>query len=379
MSTKTLTKHPQDMSTYQGRGYMGLANLGNTCFMNACLQVLNHLYELNHLFLERRLHLQKKPGDQDVQLVKEWVELQEIMRGADSTPQTPPHSASAVAPNKFVHYVHHLAKVKDKDIFTGWAQNDLSEFLLFFLDCLHNSIARGVKMNISGTKKTAKDQTAVLCYEMLKTTYQKEYSEVMDLFYGIYVSEIMAPGAPGSHSTTIYSQKPEQYFIVDLPIPMIQGEKTLVQCFDLFTEGEELRGDNAWYNETTRTKEDAVKRIRFWNFPPVLVVLLKRFTAMGNLKRQDLVTFPLEGLDLSKYVCGYGSEQYVYDLMGVCNHMGGVMGGHYTACVKNADRTWLHFNDTMVETVKDPSSMVCPSAYCLFYRKRTTPTPKPGL
>ena len=363
------SQDPPDMSKYQGRGYMGLANLGNTCFMNACLQVMNHVYELNHIFLEKGLHLEKNkssgdpPTDRDVQLVAEWVELQEIMWGGDSVQQP---GVSAVSPNKFVHYVHHLAKVKDIDIFTGWAQNDMSEFLLFFIDSMHNSIARGVKMNIYGTKNTSKDHTAVLCYDMLKTAYQKEYSEVMELFYGIYVSEIIA-AAP---EDTVKSQKPEQYFIVDLPIPATPGEKTLIQCFDLFTEGEVLQHDNAWYNETTQAKENVVKRIRFWNFPPILVVLLKRFNAMGNMKRTDLVTFPLEGLNLSKYVCGYGPYRYVYDLMGVCNHTGGVMGGHYTAFVKNADQKWLHFNDTAVQVVDNPSEMVSPTAYCLFYRRQ---------
>jgi ubiquitin carboxyl-terminal hydrolase 8 len=37
-----------DLSKYHNKGMTGLENLGNTCFLNSCMQVMNHTYELNH-------------------------------------------------------------------------------------------------------------------------------------------------------------------------------------------------------------------------------------------------------------------------------------------------------------------------------------------
>jgi ubiquitin C-terminal hydrolase len=100
-----------------------------------------------------------------------------------------------------------------------------------------------------------------------------------------------------------------------------------------------------------------------------LVIDIKRFNTHTK-KNQILVTFPLEDLDLSKYVIGYKKESYVYDLYGICNHMGGTTGGHYTAFVKNAENKWNHYNDRSVESVGNVKDIITPLAYCLFYRKK---------
>jgi ubiquitin carboxyl-terminal hydrolase 8 len=220
-------------------------------------------------------------------------------------------------------------------------------------------------MNINGKSENSVDDLALKCYGMLKEVYSKEYSEIMDMFYGIYVSQIV------SLNKKVYSTKPESFFIMDLPIPT-NNSCHIYDCFDKFVESETLSGDNAWYNEKTGVKEDVVKTLGFWNFPKILVITLKRFSPDGTRKMGNLITFPIENLDLSKYVKGYNPQQYIYDLFGICNHMGGVSGGHYTAFVKNSNQKWLHYNDQNVEEIPLPASshIITPMAYCLFYRKK---------
>jgi ubiquitin carboxyl-terminal hydrolase 8 len=162
---------------------------------------------------------------------------------------------------------------------------------------------------------------------------------------------------------------PEPYFIIDLPIPANKNSTTLIDCFNMYVEGEILDGENGWINDATKERIDIRKRIQFWSFPSVLVIDLKRFNTRFQ-KSQVLVTFPIDNLDLSEYVIGYKKQSYKYELYGVCNHSGGVMGGHYTAYVKNANGKWYHFNDTSVSEVGLPESIVSPKAYVLFYRKK---------
>jgi len=346
-----------DLSKYHKKGLVGLENLGNTCFLNACMQVINNTYELNH-FLDSETY--KKFIKTDIPesvIIHEWQDLRTVMWSGNGV----------VAPRKFVHNVQQIAKSKDRDIFTGWVQNDLPEFLQFFIECIHNSISRSVKININGNPENELDKLAIKCYTMLKQSCSSEYSEIMDMFYGISFSELVS-----KHTDKSLSITPENFFVLDLPI--LDNKNRLATnlhgCFELYTQPEYLEGDNAWYNEDTKQKEDVYKKLSFWKFPDIVVIGLKRFSPDGRQKLSTLVDFPLNDLNLSRYVRGYNASSYVYDLFGVCNHMGGVSGGHYTSFVKNAENNWIHFNDERVEKVENPKTIVSPMAYCLFYRKK---------
>lgn len=336
------------------KGLTGLSNLGNTCFLNACIQALNHTHELIQLKKTYDPFIRSSVSDSII--LREYEELRNVMM----------ENNGVVSPNKFVHNVHLIAKEKGREIFTGWAQNDITEFLLFMIDCIHNSISRGINVIISGKIEHSTDELAKHCYAMTKEVYAKEYSEIMETFNGIYVSEIWSMDGKTRHSI-----KSEMFFVLDIPIPTFSDRTTTIyDCFDTFTEPEILEGENAWYNEKTNQMEDIRKRIIFWNFPKVVVVSLKRFSTDGQHKITQLVDFPIHTLDLSKYVAGYNASSYVYELYAVCNHMGGVHGGHYTAFAKRPNDDWFHYNDTQVEKVENPQNVITPMAYCLFYRKK---------
>ena len=313
------------------KGLTGLANLGNTCFMNSALQCLSHTYLLND-FLDKKKYkdnLNKKP---ESLILMEWDTLREMMWSENCV----------ISPGGFLASLQKVAKIKDKSIFTGFAQNDLPEFLGFIINCFHTAISRDVIMNIKGIPENDTDKLAKKCYEMMKEMYKKEYSEFLIMFFGISISSII------SLDNKVYTTIPEPFFMIDLPL---SGD-TLFACMDAYTEKEMLDGDNKYYDETTQTRVSAYKNISFWSLPDILIINLKRFS--NNMRKNNsFVDFPLEDFNLSKYIKGYNKETYVYDLYALCNHSGNVMGGHYTACVKNANNKWYTFNDTSIQEVDD--------------------------
>lgn len=344
----------KSIEIYKDKGLTGLANLGNTCFINSCVQILSHTYELNN-FLNLGTYKKKLQNKYESTLLLEWDNLRELMWNENCV----------ISPNKFLKTIQKLAQIKKIDIFTGFAQNDLPEFLLFMIDCFHISLAREVNMTITGSVENTRDKIALQCFDMTKKMYSKEYSEIWNLFYGIHVSQIIS-----LETGDVLSSSPEPYFMINLSLPPENKNPSLENCFDLYVEGEILEGENAWYNEKTKKKQNVKKQITYWSLPSVLVIDIKRFNAQ-NRKNQIMVTFPLENFDLTKYVIGYKQDEYIYDLYGICNHSGGVHGGHYTAFVKNANGKWYHFNDTDVTEVHKLDDLVTTKAYCFFYRKKT--------
>lgn len=339
-------------SKYKDNGLTGLANLGNTCFLNSTIQCISHTYELNELFDKDN---SSKFTDKDkvkLCVFNEWNDLRKLMWKTNCK----------ISPGRFVSAIHQIARIKKRELFTGFAQNDLPEFLLFFMDEIHEAFKRSVKMNITGTQENEKDKLAISCYKMLETMYAKEYSEIVELFYGIHVSQI------SNMENKILAQSPEPFFMINLPIPQ-KRTPNIYECFDLYTEKEKLEGDNQWLNEDTNTREDVIKQIQFFSLPNILVVDFKRFDNRMR-KNNCLIDFPLDELDLSKYVIGYNEKAYSYECYGICNHSGSALGGHYTSFVKNANGDWYHFNDTHVSKVDDVKKVISPKAYCLFYRKK---------
>lgn len=161
---------------------------------------------------------------------------------------------------------------------------------------------------------------------------------------------------------------------------------TLDQCFETFTKPERLDEHNMWYCSNCKEHVRALKTMKLWRLPNILVVHLKRFEFKNSLRREKLdtfVDFPIEGLDMNPHCANWkvpgatDGSAFVdagipadYDLFAVVNHFGRMGFGHYTAFARRWDESgmsedWSLFDDSSVRPVDGPASIVTPAAYVL--------------
>ncbi|KAH9513173.1 Ubiquitin carboxyl-terminal hydrolase 31 [Bulinus truncatus] len=173
-----------------------------------------------------------------------------------------------------------------------------------------------------------------------------------------------------SHSSVMETQS-------NLPT---QGKVTLEECFKLYTQEERLVGEDAWLcPHCKQQQQGTIKTLGLWSLPDILVLHLKRFKQSGQRrsKLMTLVEFPVDNLDMSGHLSHrmtHGAplrrDEYMYDLLGVSNHYGNMMGGHYTAyCRSPVDGVWREFNDNTVINLKGP--IPTKEAYLLFYQRKS--------
>uniref|UniRef100_A0A8C7FUL2 Ubiquitin carboxyl-terminal hydrolase 4 n=1 Tax=Oncorhynchus kisutch TaxID=8019 RepID=A0A8C7FUL2_ONCKI len=116
---------------------------------------------------------------------------------------------------------------------------------------------------------------------------------------------------------------------------MLQAQKkkatvALRECMELFTTMETLGEHDPWYCPTCKKHQQATKKFDLWSLPRILVVHLKRFSynRCWRDKLDTVVDFPVRDLNMSEFVCDPKAGPYVYDLIAVSNHYGGMGGGH---------------------------------------------------
>ena len=152
------------------------------------------------------------------------------------------------------------------------------------------------------------------------------------------------------------------------------GNITLDHCLQYFTEEESLEKGNEWHCNKCKRRVMASKQIELFYLPRIMCICLTRFLKKGRFydytKNNSLVEFPLDNLNMERYLCGPDKFHSKYDLFAVSQHFGGMGGGHYTAVCKNIDGFWYEYDDRSLTRIS-PRNVCSSAAYVLFYRRQT--------
>ncbi|KDO28825.1 hypothetical protein SPRG_20028 [Saprolegnia parasitica CBS 223.65] len=353
------------------KGLVGLQNLGNTCFMNSCLQCLSNV-PLVMRYFRMGQHLQELNEASPTQgkLACVFGDLTQVLWQQAEFSSTRPVELKRV-----------VGKLASR--FIGYEQHDAQEFLRFLVDGLHEDLNRIKKKpayyEIPGTA-TDKDVSE----EYWQFYVQRNVSALSEQFCGQLRSEVTCQTC--QHRSVCFD------VFWDLSIPVPKKGKSLASrfsaartdddngvpvedCLRAYTEEEHIKEDDAFYCAKCKTHRSVVKKINLQRCPHVLVLHLKRFSysTFSRDKISTPIKFPADGLNLKEF-CSKDNLHYDkswdYDLIGVIHHMGSLNGGHYTAECRNPENDqWYDFNDETVSGIKKPH-VSSGTAYILFYQRR---------
>jgi ubiquitin C-terminal hydrolase len=306
-----------------GTGHSGLTNLGNTCYLNAAVQILSHIHELNHYLM----NVKELNRTNDSIITIEWISLYKLMWSQNCI----------ISPNRFVSKIKELSNLKTVK-FCNFEQNDSNEYFYFMLDCIHNSLNK-LDQNIKLNKTTNPDLNKEIDrYEL------NDCSIIHSLFSSFLVYTYI-----NKETNAVEFTKYEPHFMIELSIPLVDNI-TIEDCIDFTFQEESL--DTLWHDEKTNEKKQLIKKTHFGYYPDILVIHLKRWIQMK--KNKQIVHFnEVLSLDNNKY-----------ELFGIINHEGNVFGGHYYSYIKK--NQWFVFNDNNISEIQD---IISDKNYCLFYRK----------
>jgi len=315
----------------RSNNFLGLKNLGATCYVNSLIQQLFMIPS----FRKQIIEVEHKPINKEDNIL---YQLQLLFTSLMSSQRI------VYNPLSFLKTIN-----IDNRPFNPYEQKDVDEFLIYLFDKLEQE---------------------------LKNTKQEKL--IKDTFKLTIANEIICKDCPHRSETL------EENLSLILSV---KNKRTVYESLNAYVQSDILEGDNAYYCERCDRKVTAFKRQNVKTLPNTLIIVLKRFEfnyeTMMRLKVNDYCEFPQE-LDLEEFTQEgqtikelntalelgqisfedlnddqkkmlkrkVPSYYYTYKLKGIIVHYGHTDAGHYYSYIldRSNDKNWFEFNDSTVRT-----------------------------
>lgn len=334
----------------------GIANIGNTCYLNSAIQALRATPAFASYFCGDTWRAHSDDSRKGAELTKETAA---VIAELCAT------GARTLVPGKFVRSFVAAASEINDEIHYG-AQADCAEAIHILLDMLHTHLAREVVMNIRGEARSPAAAEYIKSLESWAAFFHKEYSPLLDMFYGQTRSRVVCERCAAT------SDRYEPWNVLSLPIPGADKAgapaPTLHECLAARFADEKLDD-----YECSRCRDKVPAKIEHTlsRFPQYLIVSLKRFTNAGA-KVRARIPYDDTDVDLSDWRAWTGlqpREAAQYRVYATIEHLGSSRMGHYIMRGRSSSDSWLVYDDASVH----PSPIggaAGPDTYVLFLEKR---------
>jgi ubiquitin C-terminal hydrolase len=347
------------------KGQIGLANLGNTCYLNAVLQCLRHVPDLTVFFHKHSADWIHAGDEKNASLCHAYKELITAMWSGN-----PP---GYLRPGGFLHKFRLALQGTRFDHMIIPQQHDGHEALMFILDQLHEGMKRPLTINVLAPADSAV-YGALMAW---KDQVAPHYSPIVDYFFGLMEVSVTCKGCGN------VSCRYESFNMLNVDFPEFK-DASIIDCINDSFKPEEIdeyacekcSPDQPKDSPKLQRHPGVIQR-RIWRLPQNLILVVRRFIFDPKTMQMTKCNANFTAEPIQKFGGWFApnspesSRTADYSLQSTVDHHGNANGGHYTAQIKSPiTGLWNMYDDESVNLMRDGSNPHLGSmTYILFYRK----------
>jgi ubiquitin C-terminal hydrolase len=228
---------------------------------------------------------------------------------------------------------------------------------------------RRVRIGVQGGAVNREEQSQVKALEGWASFFSKEYSPIVENFYGQSQIQIRCSACG------YVSERYEPWMMMKVPIPggdVGGGDvPSFAACMDVAHKPEEIE---AYECDGCKKRQTATMTTRISKLPNILILVFKRFNNRGMKVRAE-IDWGLDAMNLAPWLafrrCPFTDAPMRpnYRTFAVIEHHGSTRGGHYRMFGRTgslAAAGWTEIDDDGIRRLPDAAGIVSPDSYVIL-------------